>query len=88
MRKRKAKPKKARKYFGKPSVLMVNTIIHAAIRVLRRERRRLRKLLAEEYSDLEVLRKKYPTEIQELLTGIETETECLKNGIMVEEREL
>ena len=40
---------KPRKYFGKPSQLMVNTIARSAIKILRRERRRLRWLIAQEY---------------------------------------
>ena len=80
-RKKRAKPRKAKKYFGTPSQLMVNTVIRAAVKVLRRERQRLRKLLAEEYEAIRGM----PEEQSELLMKlIDEETERLRNVIVAE----
>ena len=79
----KKKPSKPRKYFGTPSQLMVNTIIRAAVKVLRRERHRLRKLLAEEYKAI----RKIPKEQSELLMRqTNFETEKLRDVILAQER--
>lgn len=58
----KRKPRIPRKYFGRSSELMLDTIIRQVIRVLRRERRKLKWLIAQEY----VRTKKLPKKEREL----------------------
>jgi len=78
---RKRAPSKPRKYFGTPSQLMINTIIRSAVKVLRRERRRLRWLIAQEYQRIKKLPKR---ESELLLQTIGKETEKLRHVIMAE----
>ncbi len=79
---------KPRKYFGKPSQLMVNTIARSAIKVLRRERRRLRWLISQEYAQV----KKRPKKERELSEMDKLVLACqmgmLLNGIMDQEERL
>ena len=78
---RKRAASKPRKYFGTPSQLMINTIIRSAVKVLRRERRRLRWLIAQEYQRVKKLPKR---ESELLLQTINKETEKLRHVIMAE----